>query len=552
MSKVFWKSLVISPALLGAALAFSTSAMADEAPVDATVNADVLEQINQYSAEGGSDSISQVTSVSQFSDVQPTDWAFQALQSLVERYGCIAGYPDGTYRGNRALTRYEFAAGLNACLDRILEIGVLDDTDLDTIRQLQEQFAADLAVIRGRVDSLESRVAELEANQFSTTTKLNGEVIFNVYGGSQDETSFGLFNNNAIDDNGIFDDFADDDALIPAPFVPDGGEQIAFGNRVRLNLDTSFTGEDRLRTRLQARDQESFGTPFSGFSFGGDNDNDIVLDDLFYTFPLGERAEVIIGANSIGVDDFVASTISPLDSSGGGGLNDFSGPYHYDMFDNGDVGAGFILQLTDNISLDAGYTAGEATGTDDGEGLFNGDYSAVGQLTFLSDNLDAALTYIHSYAGFDLFDPPGGFAIGGVPFLGGSDGTVGNTYGGQVNFKFGGFEIGGGVGYTNAIALGVEDFDIWTWNGTLAFPDLGGEGNLLGIYGGQVPSYGPALSAIDGINGLNQQYLVEAFYKYQLTDNISLTPGVIWIINPYWEEDNEDTVIGALRTTFSF
>jgi uncharacterized protein involved in exopolysaccharide biosynthesis len=36
----------------------------------------------------------QVTSVTQLSDVRPTDWAFQALQSLVERYGCIAGYPD--------------------------------------------------------------------------------------------------------------------------------------------------------------------------------------------------------------------------------------------------------------------------------------------------------------------------------------------------------------------------------------------------------------------------------------------------------------------------
>lgn len=60
--------------------------------------------------------MAQVTSVSQLSDVQPTDWAFQALQSLVERYGVIAGYPDSTFRGNRALTRYEFAAGLNAPL----------------------------------------------------------------------------------------------------------------------------------------------------------------------------------------------------------------------------------------------------------------------------------------------------------------------------------------------------------------------------------------------------------------------------------------------------
>jgi hypothetical protein len=67
--------------------------------------------------------LEQVTSVSQLSDVRPTDWAFQALQSLVERYGCIAGYPDRTYRGNRALTRFEFAAGLNACLDLLAPNG---------------------------------------------------------------------------------------------------------------------------------------------------------------------------------------------------------------------------------------------------------------------------------------------------------------------------------------------------------------------------------------------------------------------------------------------
>jgi predicted PhzF superfamily epimerase YddE/YHI9 len=63
----------------------------------------------------------QVNSVSQLSDVKPTDWAFQALQSLVERYGCIVGYHDGTYRGNRAMTRYEFAAGLNTGLTQLAQ-----------------------------------------------------------------------------------------------------------------------------------------------------------------------------------------------------------------------------------------------------------------------------------------------------------------------------------------------------------------------------------------------------------------------------------------------
>src|SRR6476661_5981038 len=147
-----------------------------------------LEQLNQYSSEGaaGGETEGQVTSVSQLSDVRPTDWAFQALQSLVERYGCIAGYPDGTFRGNRAMTRYEFAAGLNACLDKVSELirggtgNFATRDDLAALQRLQEEFAAELATLRGRVDALESRTSELEANQFSTTTKLSGEAIFSV------------------------------------------------------------------------------------------------------------------------------------------------------------------------------------------------------------------------------------------------------------------------------------------------------------------------------------------------------------------------------------
>jgi BMFP domain-containing protein YqiC len=125
-------------------------------------------------------SAGQVTSVSQLSDVKPTDWAFQALQSLVERYGVIAGYTDGTFKGNRALTRYEFAAGLNAALDRLNELIATSTTDLvkredlDTITKLQEQFSVELAQFRGRLDSLEARTAKLEATQFTTTTKLIG------------------------------------------------------------------------------------------------------------------------------------------------------------------------------------------------------------------------------------------------------------------------------------------------------------------------------------------------------------------------------------------
>ena len=545
MSKIFWKSLLVSPAILGATLAFSASAIASEAEagnvsVDSSVSVSSLEQINLYSNEGANN-LAQVTSVSQLSDVQPTDWYFQALQSLVERYGCIAGYPDGTYRGDRALTRGEFAAGLNACLDRVLEIvtvgGEIDPEDLATIRRLQEEFAAELATLRGRVDSLEARTAELEANQFSTTTKLNGETIFSVSGAGQD------------------------DSIEPYPgagFTYEADEdQIAAGYRVRLNLDTSFTGSDRLRARLQSRDVPNYTTDPEGFSFGGGDDNDIRLDDLYYTFPLGQRAEILLGLNSIATDDLVASTISPFDNSGSGGLNDFSLPPQYKLFSSTGVGAGAIVQLTDNLSVDFGYTTSEGTETNNGAGLFNGDYSAIGQLTYLSNFIDAAFTYVHSYIGDGGVFPgsgslPGGALVApaGAAFLG-APGSVGNTYGGQVNFKFGGFEIGGGLSYTDIIQLQTGDAELWSWQATLAFPDLGGEGNLLGIYGGQVPSWGRAVAPITGVD-YDQTYLIEGFYRYQLNDNIALTPGVIWIINPAFNSNNEDTVIGALRTTFRF
>uniref|UniRef100_UPI001C215716 S-layer homology domain-containing protein n=1 Tax=Synechococcus sp. CCY 0621 TaxID=2815603 RepID=UPI001C215716 len=55
-----------------------------------------LDAINRYARSAAGQSQEQVTSINQFSDVKPTDWAFQALSNLIERYGCVAGYPNGT------------------------------------------------------------------------------------------------------------------------------------------------------------------------------------------------------------------------------------------------------------------------------------------------------------------------------------------------------------------------------------------------------------------------------------------------------------------------
>ena len=122
------KSLLTSSAVGSLMLFLSTAAIAGE--INEPLVASELEQDSENLPQ--QQVMSQVTSVSQLSDVQPTDWAFQALQSLVERYGCIAGYPNGTFRGNRAMTRYEFAAGLNACLNRVNELIATATADLVT------------------------------------------------------------------------------------------------------------------------------------------------------------------------------------------------------------------------------------------------------------------------------------------------------------------------------------------------------------------------------------------------------------------------------------
>ena len=231
------------------------------APVAANAADLNMAAVNQYSSE-------QVTSINQLSDVQPTDWAYQALSNLVERYGCVAGYPNGTYGGVKAMTRYEAAALLNACLDRVTE-------QTDELKRLADEFRNELTVIQGSVTKLEAQVGQLEAQQFSTTTKLRGEVNFVI--GNVDE------------------------------YQTKGGDvtHAAFNYDLRLNLDTSFTGKDLLKTRLRSANFSSdpFGSSSSLFKLDkADNTssevgNNVVIDRLYYQFPaFNNKATLTAGA----------------------------------------------------------------------------------------------------------------------------------------------------------------------------------------------------------------------------------------------------------------
>jgi hypothetical protein len=504
-------------------------------PIVAQVREETEDNVPSFEQYNYDHSMSQVTNVNQLRDISPTDWAYEALRSLVERYGCIAGYPNQTYRGNQALSRYEFAAGLNSCLNQIERL-IADGTtisqeELDSLLRLMQEFQEELAILRGRTDGIQARIGELELTQFSTTTKLAGEVIFGL--------------------GSVFAGEADKVAVL--------------GNRTRLELETSFSGEALLFTRLSTGNFPSFadetGTFAGDLAFAEPADNDLGLEVLFYNFPLGDNTNVILGAAGTAADD-IANTVSVLDGDGGSGAISAFGTRNPIYLPPGDAGLGIIHRLGTQIELSAGYLANPANDPSEGNGLFNGPYSAIGQVTFTPiDSLTIAATYVHAY---NQSDTETGSTIANLQSLsedlfGEAVPTVSNSYGLQFSYRLSERLSFGGWGalskVTTLSSLGGQldrgTQDVWNWAATLAFPDLGKEGNLAGLIVGMEPWVTD--SSIEGIgDDADTSLHVEAFYQYQVTDNIAITPGVVWVTAPDNNDGNDDLVIGTIRTTFSF
>lgn len=536
MSK-FWKALKTAPAVIGASLVLATNpAVAQNAP---TQNNEVLNQVNQYNEEGRSKSESQVTSVSEMRDVSPGEWAYEALRNLVERYGCIVGYPDQTFRGNRALSRYEFAAGLNACLAQIERLiaanQAVDQEDLQKLQQLTTQFQTELVALGGRVDKLESRTAFLEDHQFSTTTKLRGEVIFNLSSAFGGEMA-----------NGTGESFDQNPTL---------------NYRVRLNFDTSFTGKDRLRTRLQAGNMPNYssltGADATRLNYDTNTDNSVQIDTLAYDFPLGEKLKIKVAANGYGIDDFVSDTYNPFFSGSADGSLSRFGRYNPAIYrSNAGAGLGINYKFTEAMSVDVFYAAINGANPNQGNGLFNGSYSAGAQFNWkISDKLGVGIAYVRSYdpaqnvnfsgsAGSSIAKNP--FSYGGFDSEGGTANRVGIQASWRVAEKV---NLSGWFGYVGAESTGGafdgDTADIFNGALSVAVLDLGKEGSVLGLIFGVPPQ-----SNFRNPDDLN--FLIEAQYKYPLTKNISITPGAYVVFSPNQDSDNDTIVVGVIRTVFKF
>ncbi|MBD2410927.1 hypothetical protein FACHB389_00490 [Nostoc calcicola FACHB-389] len=509
-------------------------------------NTDFFQQVSQYTQQNSAP----ITSVSQLSDVQPTDWAFGALQSLIERYQCIDGYTDGSFKGDRAMTRFEFATALNACLDRVNQI-IADNTtdmvakgDLPTLQKLQEEYA--LPTLRDKVSDLEARTTQLEKRPKkqprSQNVKLCGELIFAAIDAFGDANSSG----NGDDNN------------------------LTFSSRARINFKTGFIEpkevvcspkdkplfpRDELLVRFQATNVINPIAPGNdsrlSFVSGSNSTNDAFISKLQYTYEPSEQLKILIatGFNTY-FDDW--DTINPLRSDAN--ATPFRGLRYSHIYRlGGDTGAGVTYKLSNNIKLELVYLAKNANNPV--SGLFNSGYGALGQIVFSPNkNTDTkiAITYVNAYNEDGL-----GHNTGSLPSNLSGRKVSSDSFGIETNVVISkGFQLGGWVAYTNARVLKEEvDADIWSWAVTLAFPDLGKTGNLGGIIIGMQPKLTGTSAPLSGDLPRRDQdtgFHIEGFYRYKINENISITPGLLWLTAPNHDEQNGDIFLGVVRTTFTF
>ena len=480
--------------------------------------------------------------VNQLSDVKTTDWAFVTLQSITERYGCIKSYPDRTYRGNVALSRFEFAAGLQSCinkLDEMLRNGLNDrvsQEDLSTLNRLQSEFASELGIISQKVNNLEQRTEQLEVQNFSPTTKLSGQAIFAISAGG----------------------FGGDRILSPTGAVITRNQpNITFLNRFSLDLNTSFVGKDLLKIRLLAGSAGASDST-SGFlepnfasaldySIQG-RDNQVSLARLYYSFNVVDEVRLTIAPFMVAGDFIDKNRYANVS------FNDFSTQALINNFIllPRPAGSGVVAEWTPKqlpIQIRAVYVATNANRPNGSaivntlrasesaelpvlifpnrggeQGLFGDPYQGVVELEYSPDK---KFTLRLQYAG--------GRVIG----------SNFNAFG--VNFDWGiSDRIGvfGRYGFSNYNNTEFGNISPNYWMAGFSFKDLFTQGSITGLAVGQ-----PLI--VREIGNASQTNF-EAFYNIPINKFIRITPLVQVITNAGNRNENGTIWVGALRTVFSF
>ena len=393
-----------------------------------------------------------------------------------------------------------------------------------SVQQLRQE-SNELNILHQRVENLQRENLKQSTQAFSTTTKLNGEVVFALIG-------------------------------IDAGDSSEDSNKLILGNRIRLNFDTSFTGEDRLRTRLQANNIERIDrvaeTDMARLGFQGSSENKFNISRLEYSFPLNEQVDVYLEATGASLNDFT-NTLNPYGTGSSSGTISRFGQRNPIYRQGGGSGLGINYEFNDTINLTLGYLGDDLN--DPEVGFSQAAYGAIAQLTFEFGDSGLGLTYIHSYNGLDTAT---GSDRSNDPFDGNSEVILADSFGVQTRIEVSDeIFLSGWVGFTQAQAIDLSEVptaNIVNWAVILAFPDLGKEGSVLGIVVGQPPKaiQNDFQQAGQAYKDSDTSVHLEAYYRFQLNEFIFLTPGILIVTNPDHNSNNDTLYLGTLRTTFSF
>gem|GEM_PF-2648951 len=128
--------------------------------------------INAVNAQAARQRDSSVVAVDELTDLKGDEWAYKAVQGLVEKYDVLEGYPDGTYKGKKPSTRFELAAAVYDLATYFSDEIALDREDLAKLAKLLDEFSGEIKTLQGKVDQLETKVTTLDTRE----TALEGKV----------------------------------------------------------------------------------------------------------------------------------------------------------------------------------------------------------------------------------------------------------------------------------------------------------------------------------------------------------------------------------------
>jgi len=461
------------------------------------------------------------------------------------------------------MTRFEAAALLNACLERVTE-------QTDELQRLINEFQSELTVLRGRVDGLEKKVGKLEAQQFSTTTKLKGEI--NMVMGGVAYTGNSFNNNNYVNINGT---------STPAR------NGVSFNYDYRLNLNTSFTGKDLLFSRLRGGNWT--GSAFSGTPVGmaaldkatSYINNTVNIDRLYYQFPIGKEFTGIIGprlrntemvafrpqAYNPEILDFFTLAGAPgaynKATGGGFGLTWKQSVKKGNPYMTASVN--FVSEASENGNPGAqpsNLTTSQAANPAASGGMFSsyGRNNLSIQVGGRGKNWGVAAMYRYGTCGTDFRrgTPMASADVlcNGNYTISSSSGSPSGAYAGN-NASTNSLGLGAywqpeqtgwipsisiGWGYSSLSQNGTISTNntinnvsaAQSWSAMFQWDDAFAKGNSAGFAMGQ----GVMTTATrSGVTPNDSNFAFEWFYRFRVSDNISITPAIFYLSNPNGQQN---------------